>query len=241
MVDLAMTIDSGVRRISIRRPPLNVLTMAAMDSLASALGEIGERDRLVVLEGGRHFCAGADVGEHLPPKGAAMLDAFDRLFETLVAVPVPTLAVVRGACLGGGFELALGCDLVLAAHEARFAVPEVRLGVFPPVAAAILPERIGAARAKDLLFSGREIDGRTAADWGLISRAVADSALDAAAEVWIRELGALSPEALRACKAAVRGRSLARAGEVYRTRTLDSADGREGLTAFLEKRRPVWG
>ncbi len=227
--------DGGVRSLTIDRPPVNVQTIAVLVELAAALRTIGDADRLLVLSGaGPHFSAGVDVAEHLPPAGAAMLDAVESLFEVLAGVPIPTLAVVRGACLGGGFELALACDLVLAADDARFALPEIRLGCFPPIAAEVLPERLGGALARDLLMTGRELDGRSAAALGLVSRSVPEADLERTAGALAAEVAALSPIALRALKKVLRRGGAFR---VYREEVLHSPEAAAGLQGFLDRRR----
>lgn len=244
MTHLDLSVSDGVRRIAIRRPPLNILTIDLMRELSSALSGVEPGDRAVLLSGaGKHFSAGADVGEHLPPKGTEMLSALDLLFRALLSVPVPTLAAVRGACLGGGFEVALGCDLLVAAENARFGIPEIRLGVFPPIACALLPGRMGPALARDLLFTGRELSGKEAGACGLASRVAPEPELDAAAESLARHLGSLSARALRSCKKGLDPGAADRVSAaiaLYREETLQSPDAIEGLTAFLEKRSPVW-
>ncbi|MBI4613943.1 MAG: enoyl-CoA hydratase/isomerase family protein [Planctomycetes bacterium] len=244
MTNLELSVSEGVRRIVLRRPPLNILTIDLMRELASALGAVEAGDRAVILSGaGKHFSAGADVGEHLPPKGSEMMAALDELFRALLSVPVPTLAAVRGACLGAGFELALGCDLIVAAETARFGVPEIRLGVFAPIACALLPDSMAGAIARDLLFTGRELSGKEAGACGLASRIAPEAELDAAAESLARHLGSLSVRALRTCKKGLGSGAADRVSaaiRLYRETTLQSPDAIEGLTAFLEKRSPVW-
>lgn len=233
--------EDGVLRIVLSSPPVNILSIAMMDEVAAALGDAGDA-RLVVFTGaGKHFSAGADVGEHLPETGRRMMDSFDAMLEAVRGLEVPSLAAVHGACLGAGFELALACDLVVVSETARLGVPEIRLGVFPPAAAAWLPERIGPIRAADLVLTGREIDGLTAGKWGLASRVLpAEGFADGVAEL-VGHLGGLSGEALRAARAALGvGSDLAAVSRLYRERTLTSADAIEGLTSFLEKRSPVW-
>jgi cyclohexa-1,5-dienecarbonyl-CoA hydratase len=239
----------GVVRIVLQNPPVNVLTCRLMEELTRVLGAFEPGDRLAVIRGaGKHFSAGADVAEHLPGSGPELLETLLALFRTLDASPVPTLAVARGACLGAGLELAAACDLLAVADEAKLGVPEITLGVMAPIGAVDLPAKVGPARAADLLFSGRTISGKQAAEWGLATESAPDAELDARAEALAARIAVHSGAALRACRRAVRaaaarpGRAeaLAAAIGVYREDVFPSADGEEGLKAFLEKRKPAW-
>lgn len=241
---LDVSTDGRIRRIEIRRPPLNILDIACMRELALALAAVADGDRAVVITGRPHFSAGADVAEHLPERGDEMLSAFERLLAALAQVPAPTVAVVRGACLGAGFEVATACDLVLVAEDARLAVPEISLGVFPPAAAAMLPERVGAAVAADLVLTGRQLDGCTAAALGLASRAFPESSLESGADEVLTGLARSSRNALRTATLALRAsralpppERLGRAFSLYRERTLHDPDAIEGLREFLSRRR----
>ena len=232
----------GIVTLTLNNPPLNVLTIELLEALERAFSKLAfskaaEDVRAVVIRSrGRHFSAGADVEEHLPKQGDKMLRGLERTFRVLHQVRVPTVAVVRGSCLGAGLELAVACDMMLVAQAARLAVPEIRLGVIAPIAAIDLPAR-----------TGRTIDGTEAARIGLALDVVPDDMLDARCEDLAEGLGALSARALRASKEAVReaaGRpyteALSSVCAVYRAAVLDSRDGIEGLSAFLEKREPVW-
>lgn len=239
----------GIVRLNVSNPPLNILTCAAMEELTGALGRIERGDRVVAIRGaGKHFSAGADIGEHLPEKGPALLEVLLALFNALHEAPVPTVAVVRGACMGAGLELAAACDLMVAAEEAKLGVPEITLGVMPPIAAVDLPRKIGAARAAELLYLGKTISGKTAGEWGLANETAPDAELDARAEALVGRLAGFSGAALRACKRALQSAAqrpihcdaLASAIRVYHDDVLPSEDGLEGLRAFLEKRKAVW-
>ena len=241
--------DDNIVTITLRNPPLNILTCSAMEDLAAALRESRPDDRVVVLRGaGKHFCAGADIAEHLPEKGPAMLETLWLLFGTLQDVPVPTVAVVRGTCMGAGLELAAACDFMIAAEDARLGVPEITLGVVAPVAAVDLPRKIGETRAAEMLFLGKPVSGRLAGEWGLATEVAMDADLDARAVIMAAKLAALSGAALRSTKRCIRAAAarpiradaLAAALCVYREEVLPSEDGLEGLKAFMEKRRAVW-
>lgn len=234
--------------ITLDHPPLNILTRAVMRELEEALRSLEPADRAVFLVGkGAHFSAGADVAEHLPGPGEDMIAVLELLFRTLFEVPVPTVSVVRGNCLGAGLELAVACDLALVSENSRLGVPEVKLGVAPPIAAIELPWRIGWGRAVELVCAGRLLNGREAADWGLVHEALPEETLEGRAADLAKQFSALSPEALRACKRFLNSSGhrtypwvLRNVCQNYLETVLESADGVEGLKAFLEKRKPVW-
>ena len=246
---LQLDIDDGVATLTLDRPPVNVITLAVMAELQAALDALAAQPalRAVVFRGaGRAFSAGVDVGEHLPPTHEAMLREFHAVFERLETLAVPTVAVVHGAALGGACELVGCCDFVVAAESARFGFPEITLGVFPPVAAAVLPGRLGARAVARLVLSGEMIDAHEARRLGLADTVVADGELEAALATLLARLRGLSAAALRSARRALwaaeggwRAR-LAAAERVYREELMQTRDAIEGLQAFLEKRTPVW-
>jgi enoyl-CoA hydratase/carnithine racemase len=155
-------------RITLHRPPLNVLTTSMLRDLATALDRVAADDdvRLVRLDAeGKVFSAGVDVGDHAGEALAPMMDAFVAVFEAFERVPVPTVAVVHGAALGGGCELTLATDLCLASDAASFGQPEIRLGVLAPPASVLLPRLVGERRAFDLLLSGETMPASSTASF----------------------------------------------------------------------------
>ncbi len=157
---IRLDVADGVATITLDRPSLNILTIAMIRELGAALDASAERGQLkaaVLRAEGRAFCAGVDVADHVPERVDEMIRGFGRLFMQLRAFPAPTIAVVQGAALGGGTELAVGCDLVLAGTSARFGQPEITLGVFPPIAAALFPGLIGYQQAARLVLTGETI------------------------------------------------------------------------------------
>ena len=197
---------------------------------------------------GRAFSAGVDVRDHLPDRGAEMLHEFHRACRLLLEIEVPLVAAVHGAALGGGCELTLVCDLVVASPAATFGFPEIKLGVFPPLAAAALPRMIPPALAGDLLLTGRVLGAEEALRAGLVSRVAADDGFDTAVEKLLAELQALSASSLRLAKRALRfsrvrptPEEIEASERFYVQRLMNTPDAIEGLRAFLEKRPPVWG
>jgi cyclohexa-1,5-dienecarbonyl-CoA hydratase len=196
---------------------------------------------------GRAFSGGVDVASHLPETVDAMIREFHRVFETLDEVGAPTLALVEGACLGGACELVGYLDTVIATESASFGVPEIKLGVFPPVAAALFPQRFGHQRAMQLLLTGNSIDAQAALGVGLVSRVVPPAEALEALEAAIAPLRQRSASSLRAVKRAsldarrATFRELVAPSErVYLEQLMATSDAVEGLRAFLEKRDPVW-
>ena len=247
---LAVTIARPMARITLNHPPLNVIDVPMMEELSGALAEVeGQPDvSIVVIRGsGKAFSAGVDVGAHTPDKVAEMLAKFHHLIRTLVATKKITVAAVHGACLGGGAELAMACDLVFTAADAQWEFPEIKLGCYPPVACAALASLIGHKRAADLILTGRSINGEEAATMGLATDAVPQDQLDSVVEDCVQRLAALSPAALAITKkafyawdAAHFDKGLARAEKIYLEELMKTADAQEGIRAFMEKRRPKW-
>lgn len=245
-----VTVDRGLARVELDRPPLNVLDLDAAVELAEELEAVGARDdvSVIALAGrGRAFCAGVDVRDHLPDRGADMLRAFHRACIALLDAPQPTLAIVQGAALGGGCELTLACDLVLASERATFGQPEIRLAVFPPLAALALPRMIPFHHACDLLLTGRVVGAAEAATMGLVNRVTAEAELAAGAEATLAGLLGLSPASLRLTRQALRrsrvrpsAEEIAEVERFYVERLMRTPDAVEGLRAFMEKRRPRW-
>lgn len=239
-----------IARITMDRPPLNVLDIAALGELAGAL-EAATGDsvtKVVVLEAaGKAFCAGVDVRDHDAERVADMLATFGGVIDVLRKAPVPVIAAVHGAALGGGCEVAMACDLVLASEDARFGQPEIRLGVFPPTAAALLPRLVGRQRALDLVLTGRTLTAREAAAIGLVALVFASADFEEGVAEYAGRLAALSRPVLMLTKQAVSQGlegtledALAAADHLYVSELMNLHDPHEGLAAFLEKREPVW-
>jgi cyclohexa-1,5-dienecarbonyl-CoA hydratase len=240
--------DGGVGRLTLNRPPLNILNLAMIRELSAALAEAARDDSLRVLivqAEGKLFSAGVDVADHTADKVGEMIPLMDRACAALAHFPSPTLAVVHGHALGGGCELALCCDLILAAEGANFGQPEIKLAALAPVASLVLPRLIGYRRAAEMLFTGEAIGAPEAARIGLISRAVPAAELARTADDLIAKLCGLSAPALHLCKQALRlggdgwaGRSSIE--KLYLEELMLTADAHEGLAAFVEKRPPNW-
>lgn len=238
-------------RLVLDRPKGNVITAEMMAALRASLADLPKSGavKLVTLEGaGDHFSFGASVEEHLPEEVGRMLPEFHALVRDLLAVPAPTAAVVRGRCLGGGFELALACDFVFASQDATLGVPEIGLGVFPPAATALLPIKIGASRAVEALLVGEAWSAARWSEVGLVSMVAPAAELEQAVDRWFESrLVPKSAAALRhaalAARDAVRAAAEPRLAELetrYLQDLMRTADAVEGIRAFMEKRVPQW-
>jgi cyclohexa-1,5-dienecarbonyl-CoA hydratase len=247
---LNVEVNALVARITLDNPPLNVIDLPLMLELQQALGEIESRtDISVILLGGdsRAFSSGVDIKSHLPDQVHEMLTSFHAVIRAIVASRKVTIAAVRGACLGGGAELAAVCDMVYTARDATWGFPEIKLGCYPPVAAVVLALLIGQKPAAELVLTGRQFSGDEAAAMGLANRSVAAEELESVVGRTLAELRALSPVALAHAKKAMYAwdaihfdKGLARAEKIYLDELISTADAREGIIAFLDKRPPKW-
>jgi cyclohexa-1,5-dienecarbonyl-CoA hydratase len=171
---------AGLLRLSLNRPPLNILDLATLQALNAALRRARSdgQTRLIVLtsEGERAFCAGVDVRDHLPGKDTEMIAAVQdqyRAFAELAAAGIATVALVKGLALGGGCELAALCDTLIAREDAEFGLPEIKLGVFPPLAAALFHRRLTPRVALRLMLTGERVNAAEAHRLGLAHQVLA--------------------------------------------------------------------
>lgn len=247
--NISFEVAAGVARLTFKRPPLNVLNIAMMREINSALDSFDQATAkvLVIAAEGKAFSAGVDVAEHTADKVGEMIETFHGIFRRLDHLDTPTLAIVQGAALGGGCEVALFCDMVLASDKAKFGQPEIKVGVFPPIAAAILPRLMPNKKALELLLIGDTIDAAEAYRLGLVNQVVPVDRLPAAADEWIGKFTSLSGSVLRMTRCAARlgeqgtfGEALRGIESLYLNELMKTKDANEGLAAFLEKRAPVW-
>lgn len=241
--------DGRTATVTINRPPLNILDIPTIARLGEIVSELDRDDdlQLVVIRGAgdRAFSAGVAVQDHTPELVGPMLRSLHGAIRKLRDLSAVTVAAVQGHCLGGGMELALACDLVVATESARFGQPEIELGCYPPVAAALYPSLIGPGRTLDLLLTGRTLTCEEAERMGLVARRVEN--LDEGLAKLSAEILSKSAAVVRLTKKAVRaGRdhefseALDESERLYLDELCPTADMAEGVAAFLEKRRPVW-
>lgn len=241
--------DGTLLRLRLARPKANIVDAQMIAALEAALNEYREnRDLHAVLldHEGPHFSFGASVEEHLPNSCAAMLGSLHSLVRTMLNFPLPILVAIKGQCLGGGLEVATAGSRLFASADAKFGQPEIKLAVFAPAASCLLPERIGQAKAEDLLYSGRSIGAEEAQADGLVD-SLSDDPEAAALAYFDQHLVAVSASTLRLAVLAARDEyrqrmiaKLARVEKLYLEELMATRDAVEGLTAFLEKRPARW-
>lgn len=251
MTDINFKLEDRVARITLARPPLNVLNIAMMREISEALIEAAQREVVAIVfdaeKDCRAFSAGVAIEEHVEETIYQMLDAFHAIFRQLEQIAKPTIAVVDGAALGGGCELIAACDIVIASDRSRFGQPEIKLGVFPPVAAILLPRVIGEKRARELILTGEIIDATEAGRLGLCNHVVPSAHLEGKLLEVLAKLRELSGTSLQYARQALDlGQSrtldaaLSEQENIYLHELMKTADAREGIKAFMEKRKPVW-
>lgn len=245
-----------VLTLTINRPEArNALNPEVLEGLISGLGSVPELDdvRVVVLTGAgdRAFCAGADLGGGLTAD-ASIVEQHEqrgmlrRLFEAVEALEVPLIGRINGHALAGGLGVALACDLLIAADDAAFGTPEVRVGLWPYVISALIVEHVGPKRALELMMTGERLTAAEAQRWGLVNRVVPRDGLDAAVDALVAQLLAGAPLALALGRRSFNeARSMSpRAAMAYLHGMLDltvqTEDVAEGIGAFFAKREPQW-
>lgn len=254
-----MQTDTG-RLIVKREPPLarvvlshdkqNIIDFQMIDEFSSSLDEIESRrdiSTILIETNGEHFSPGVDIPSHTPDKVSTMLEKFHGAIRRLRKTSKVTVAAVKGYCLGGGAELAMTCDIVITTDSAHWGFPEIRLGCYPPVAAAALAAVVGQKRAAELILTGRTFDGREAERIGIANTAAPANKLKEAVAECVSRLVELSPAALAHAKRALYSwdaahfeKGLTRAEEIYLKELIKTEDAQEGIRAWMEKRKPKW-
>jgi cyclohexa-1,5-dienecarbonyl-CoA hydratase len=243
-------IESGVARITLNQPPLNIMDIPMLGEIHRALARIHSENEVKVLvidHQGKAFSAGVSIRDHTPDKVSDMIEKFHGMFRLLHSLALPTLALVDGMALGGGCELATFCDMVIASERATFGQPEIKVGVFPPVAAVVFPHLVGRNRALELLLTGEVVDAAEAKALGLINKVFSTQEFHQKADEFIGKLTSLSAPVLKLTKRAVdRGlyanisEAITSVEELYLGELMQTEDAHEGLNAYLEKRKPIW-
>src|SRR5260370_32012659 len=223
-----------------------------MREIADALSECAPRRDLAAIvfaaaADARAFSAGVAVEDHMPETVFQMLEAFHAIFRGLRQIAKPVIAVVDGRGLGGGCELVAACDIVIASERAHFGQAEIKVGVFPPVAAILLPRVIGEKRARELILTGDLIDAAEALRLGLVNYVLASAELEQKTENILTKLRELSGSSLTMTRAALHLAAqsdfhapLAEVANLYLHDLMKTEDAQEGSRAFMEKRKPEW-
>lgn len=252
MDSVLLDVEERVAIISLHRPlALNALTTEMCKQLINVFSELERQTdiRVAILTGtGRAFCAGADIIEMLNQSASEAYQFLYLIKETFLAVEnasIPVIAAVNGVALGGGFELALACDLRVAAEHSRFGLPEVTLGIMPTGGATQrLPRLVGMTRAKEFILTGEQVNAKEALQIGLINRLVPNGELIFETKKLARNISENSPSALKMAKASLKNAwesnlNVGLKAEIgYGVMLWNTKDKKEGMTAFIEKRKP---
>jgi cyclohexa-1,5-dienecarbonyl-CoA hydratase len=245
-----MRAESPVARLVLQRPEHNLLNETMLRELSRGLELLSAREdvKVIVLEAvGKVFCGGIDIGEYTPERAFQLIEAFHHTCLAMVEAPRPVVVVVNGPAIGGGAELAAFGDLIVATPRARFALPEVTIGVFPPLASTMLPHLIGPKRALELVLTGDAVTAERALELGLVNRVVAEAQLEAAVGQLLARMTAQSGAVLAMAKKAVLGSmglslrdAIRFSMDVFLHELYRLEDSQEGLRALIQKRKPEW-
>ncbi len=249
---IGLRIDDRVARISLNNPPLNTLTIDMMGAITEAVNTAARDHGLCafVFEVGqkcRAFSAGIALEDHGPEVAYQLLDAFHAIFRTLDFQSKPTVAIVPDSALGAGCELAAYCDIVIASEKARFGLPQIKMGVFPPLACVYFPRIVGQKRAREMILTGALLTAEEARQCGLVSHVVPDDQLQKKSDEVLDKLRSLSASVLETARRALvecdgvsLEEALLKVEDLYLNQLMNLRDPGEGLVAFLEKRSPSW-
>ncbi len=249
--NISLEVKEGIAKLIIDRPPVNVMNWETLVEINAALEEVQKDDEAKVLlirgSGNKAFSAGVEVKDHLGERMPKMMREFDRTFRLLRGLGKPSIAVVNGVALGGGFELVAGCDMAVASEKAQLGQPEIKLGGLAPAAASLLPRIIGEKKAFELILLGENISAGEAERIGLVNKVVPEEALDRTAEELARKFLDKSSLSLRLvrdtfyqCAGTADFESAMQIGTEQGIKIWDTEDAQEGLTSVLEKRAPIW-
>jgi cyclohexa-1,5-dienecarbonyl-CoA hydratase len=241
----------GVAKIAINRPPLNILNAETIREIISALKTVQSDKNISVViitgVGDRAFSVGVDIKDHFPDKIDATLELFHKMFHLLANINKPTIAIVNGSAFGGGCELALASDIIIASEKSQFGQQEVSVGAIPTVATVLLPKLIGRKKAFELIFTGDIINAHEAKELGLVNKVVPADKLTETTDELVKKLKEKSPIVLKLVRKAVyQGldrefkKALDGVTDIYLNELMKTEDAVEGLKAFLEKRKPQW-
>jgi cyclohexa-1,5-dienecarbonyl-CoA hydratase len=247
---IKMRIDAGVARMTLDRPEHNLLNEAMLRELADGVSFAGERAdvKLIVLDSAlKVFCGGIDIGEYTSQRVFQMLDAFHAAFSGMLEVSKPVVCVVNGPAIGGGAELAAFGDLVIATPKARFAQPEISIGIFPPLASTILPFLVGPKIALELVLTGEAVTAERALELGLVNRLVPEAKIEQTVNDLVSRITEHSGPVLSMAKKAILGGmgmslrdGLKHSMNIFLNELYRLEDSQEGLRALVEKRKPNW-
>ena len=241
---------SFAAKITLNFPPYNVLTVPMMVELAEAIESLNGRNdvKCIVLESSQKaFSYGISVEDSRPEKIFQTLDAFNRVFQAIAEIGKPLLVIVNGPAIGAGSELVAFGDLVIATPNARFAQPEVKMGVFPPFAAIMLPQLIGPKKTYELILTGNPLTAEDAQHFGFVNKVVPETELQKTVNEMLARIGQFSGPVLEMTKRVISSSiglpladAMKKSQDIYLNQLYALEDVQEGLRAVVEKRQPVW-
>jgi cyclohexa-1,5-dienecarbonyl-CoA hydratase len=242
--------EGGVARMTLSRPEHNLLNESMLRELAEGIDYVGSREeiKIILLDSAcKVFCGGIEVGEYTSQRVFQMLDAFHAAFAAMLEVAKPVICVVNGPAIGGGAELAAFGDMVIASPKARFAQPEITIGMFPPLASTILPYLVGPKIALELVLTGEPVSAERALELGLVNRLVPEAQLESTVEELLSRMSGHSGAVLTMAKKAILGGmglslrdGLKHSMSIFLNELYRLEDSQEGLHALVEKRKPNW-
>lgn len=242
--------DEHIVKITLARPPLNVMNIEMMKEINDVLEDLRNKSKLkaVIFQGeGKAFSAGVDVTDHIGEKAEEMIHVFHKIFFNMTRIKAPTIALVNGAALGGGCELATFCDLVLASDESKFGQPEIKVGVLAPIAAVIFPWYTNFRKTMELLLTGDTLSANEAKELGLVNVVFPADKFEEEANKFLEKITSNSSVVIQLTKEAIDEAygenyhmAVAKVENVYMNKLMNTHDANEGLKAFLEKRKPEW-
>ncbi|WP_050615990.1 enoyl-CoA hydratase [Bacillus testis] len=251
---ISYQVEEHIAFVKLDKAPANALSSAVLQELSSVLDQLedNQETRVIVIQGeGRFFSAGADIKEFTTiadgPEFSKLSAAGQQLFERIETFPKPVLAAIHGAALGGGLELAMACHIRYVSDTAKLGLPELQLGLVPGFAGTQrLPRLIGMAKAAEMMFSSDPITGREAVSWGLANASYPEDELPEAVTSLARKIAAKSPVALKKAIELLNYSKHAQYHEGVKQEAaafgdiFTSQDAKEGIAAFIEKRKPVF-
>lgn len=245
-----LTKEKGIAHIELDRPKHNVFNIDMMEELTALLAKLSDDAELkavVLAAKGASWCAGVEVGDHKPELAPDMIRVFDALLKQIHALPIPSIAAVHGACLGGGMEVAVACDMIVASTVAVFGQPEIKLGFLPPYAAVRLPHLVGPSKAIEICTTGRRYSAEAMHRMGLVADLLEPDAFEEGLGQLVKEIGHCSPLIIRLNKKAVTQHlgmdihsAMDSVGDMFLNQLMKTEDTLEGIRSFEEKRRPEW-
>jgi len=243
-------IANFIARLTLDNPPHNVLAVPMMKEIAEAIESLNSRPdiKAILLQSAQPtFSAGISLDDSRPDRVFQTLDAFTRVFQAMVDISKPVVVVVNGPAIGAGSELVGFADVVIATPKAQFAQPEVKLGVFPPFAAVMLPQLIGTKKTYELILTGEALSADDALRFGFVNKVVPEAELKSQVDNLVARISEFSGPVLEVTKKVIGSsiglplkQAMKKSHDLYLNELMNLEDVQEGLRAVIEKRKPKW-